>query len=163
MSTPRRILVATDFSDCSRHAVEVACDFAQALRAELHVVHVWQLTPLVVVGLDYSAMDIVTAVENASRNMLEAEVERIREVVPSTTGHLRAGIAADEILAVAKDERCDFIVMGTHGRTGLSRALAGSVAEGVVRAATIPVMTVAHSLPWRSVATESAPRPVDLA
>lgn len=151
MSTPRRILVATDFSECSRHAVEVACDLAQALHAELRIVHVWQLTPLIVVGLEYSATDVVNAVETTSRNMLDAEVARVREKVPSATGHLRAGMTADEILAEATEARCDFIVTGTHGRTGIGRALVGSVAEAVVRSSTIPVMTVHQPSPKRSV------------
>ena len=142
MSVPRRILVATDFSECSRHAVDVAVDVAQSLRADLELVHVWELTPLMAIGLEYAGAELVNAIEDAARLQLAAEVARVRKTLPATTGILRSGVAWDEIVRVADEQRDDLIIIGTHGRTGLRRALMGSVASRVVRASTLAVMTV---------------------
>lgn len=141
MTTPQRILVATDFSECSRHAVDVAADLAQTLRAELKIVHVWQITPAVTLGLEV-APDLLATTENAARAELAAEAARVKARLPSVGAVLRNGSPWGEILHVADEERCDLIVMGTHGRSGLSRALVGSVAGHVVRASAVPVMTV---------------------
>ena len=62
--------------------------------------------------------------------------------LPQVTVHVRDGNTFLEILQAARDFRSDLIVMGTHGRTGLAHLLSGSVAEKVMRASTIPVMTV---------------------
>jgi nucleotide-binding universal stress UspA family protein len=77
--------------------------------------------------------------------------QRLREMInaikPSDPGSaierlLSEGKPGEEIVAFAKERNCDLIVMGTHGRTGLERALLGSVAEQVVRAAPCPVLTL---------------------
>jgi nucleotide-binding universal stress UspA family protein len=144
MTIPRRIVVATDFSECSRRAVDLAVDLAQALRANLEIVHVWELAPFMSMGID-SGAELVTAIENSARSRLEDEVARVRKTLPSTTGVLRGGVAWDEIVRVAAEQLGDLIIVGTHGRTGLRRALMGSVASRVVRASKVPVMTVKPS------------------
>ena len=147
MSTPKHILVATDFSECSQRAVDVAVELTQALRAELEMVHVWQVTPITMMGLECGAADLSRAVEATAREQLAAEVARVRRTFPSCTGFLCTGVAWDGILCTATAHAADLIVMGTHGRSGLSRAMVGSVAEHVVRESTVPVVSVRFALP----------------
>ncbi|HEY8368053.1 MAG TPA: universal stress protein [Thermodesulfobacteriota bacterium] len=150
MKTVSLIVVPTDFSAGSEAAAQQAAWLAGRLGARLHVVHAF-------VGLTHSAagvapglMDDLRAAEEAMRGQarrdLEAFAERFaREAggVPVTTALVEAGVsAADAIVRAATEAKADLIVMGTHGRTGLRRALLGSVAERVVRTADIPVLVV---------------------
>jgi nucleotide-binding universal stress UspA family protein len=78
----------------------------------------------------------------AAAQALTRSVERLREHGLTVRGLLRPGSAADEIVRTAQVEHASVIVMGTHGRTGVTRVLMGSVAERVVREAPCPVLTV---------------------
>lgn len=133
----RRILHPTDFSDSSQTAFELACALARDYDAELVVCHVepWPAVP-VVEGI---ALDL--PVEDP-----DADVSRLADVRPEDPAvrvvrRLRRGEPAAEILTVAADVAADLIVMGTHGRGGLSRLVLGSVAESVMRKAPCPVLT----------------------
>jgi len=134
----RRILHPTDFSDLSRPAFDVACALARDYRAELVVCHVVPLpTPAVVEGVMVEPVDAG----------LDAYADRLAEVAPDDprvrmVRRLRRGDDATEILNVAAETGADLIVMGTHGRGGLSRLVMGSVAERVMRKAPCPVLTV---------------------
>ena len=137
----RRILHPTDFSDSSQTAFEVACALARDYDAELVLCHVepWPAIP-VVEGI---ALDL--PVEDP-----DADVSRLADVRPDdptvrVVRQLRRGEPAAEILAVAADAAADLIVMGTHGRGLIGRAILGSVAERVVREAPCPVETVRPS------------------
>lgn len=119
----REILVATDFSDEAEAAVRHAVDYARRFGARLHVVHVFsegevEVTQLLADTVALAAPDVPVTV--------------------SSTG----GDPAEEILRYAQRHPIDLIVLGTHGRSGFSRVLLGSVAERVVRGAAIPVVTV---------------------
>lgn len=142
MGPIRRIVVATDFSDCSRAAVELARELAQSLHVPLDILHVWEITPLLAVGLEYSAGELVTAIEEAAEKQLEETVARVKAKWPETEGQLRSGIGWEEIVRGAKEKGADLLVLGTHGRAGLNHLLMGSVAEKVVRTSPIPVLTV---------------------
>ena len=86
-------------------------------------------------------LDMAPALSAAERQV--AELERTtRERWGKVVGLLRQGNVYDAILDVAKDEKCDLIIIGTHGRRGLAHAFLGSVAEKVVRLSTVPVLTV---------------------
>lgn len=134
----RRVLHPTDFSDSSHTAFEVACALARDYDAELVLCHVepWPAVP-VVEGI---ALDL--PVEDP-----DADVSRLADIQPDDptvriARRLRRGEPAAEILAVAAEVAADLIVMGTHGRGGLSRLVLGSVAESVMRKAPCPVLTV---------------------
>jgi nucleotide-binding universal stress UspA family protein len=117
-----QILVATDFSALAADAVHVAAEYARRFDARLHVVHVAWPEP----GPD-----------------THAKVERIAAAHAPAVGSVRVGLVpAAEIVHYAEDHDIDLIVVGTHGRTGFTRALVGSVAERVVRTARCPVLTV---------------------
>ncbi len=143
MHIPKTILVATDFSPTAEHALVYGVDLAKALGAKLVLMHAYELP---IYGFPDGAL--VASVEMANRIVdgaqagLQASLEKHKASgVPMETV-LRQGVAWDEVHAVAEDVGADLIIIGTHGRRGLSRVLLGSVAENVIRTATRPVLTI---------------------
>jgi len=136
-----RILVPVDFSDCSLDALEYATVVAQQAKASLLLLHV--LEP-VSYGLDF------TLGHSRTREQVrETWTKRLEELAASlmvtqvpVKSQLRGGHPADSILDSTHTQPCDLIVMGTHGRRGISHAFSGSVAEAVLRKALCPVLTV---------------------
>lgn len=123
----RRILFATDFSNCSQHAGALALELARRAGARLDVVH-------------------VLALHDADPSTAQ---ERLPEVLPTGEGdpHVerlmeRALSPELGILHTAREREADLIVVGTHGRKGLAHVLLGSVAERVVQLSDCPVLTV---------------------
>lgn len=142
MAAFRKILVATDFSPDAAEAVRIAAELARACGGEIVLLHVCQMPAY---SFANGAMYIPTPelvadiLRDANRGLATVK-EGIRDVAVETV-RVEGDPAAD-ILRVAGDRKVDLIVMGTHGRRGLRRWIAGSVAEHVVRAAPCPVMTV---------------------
>ncbi|HEY3666828.1 MAG TPA: universal stress protein [Polyangiaceae bacterium] len=139
--TFRHILVATDFSDSAERAVEVAIEMARKFDAELTVVHVWDVPPTGY-GALYLPGDLATPLHKAAAAALAKAGGTVCKVLPRAQTSLRQGLDRQEILAGAEQAHADLIVVGTHGRRGLSRALLGSVAERVVRLSPVPVLTI---------------------
>ncbi len=139
--TLERILVPVDFSDCSLDALEYAALVAQQAKASLMLLHV--LEP-VSYGLDFTLGHIRTReqVRETWTKRLEELASSLKAIHVSVDSQLRGGLPADSILDSAQTLPCDLIVMGTHGRRGISHALSGSVAEAVLRKAHCPVLTV---------------------
>lgn len=140
----KKILVPTDFSTCARRAEETGMLLARALGGELVLLHVSVETPLYNEGMRtlVEPRQVYEAQRAWAENTLAARAAEIRGTGVAAHGVVRAGVAVDEILKAAADERCDLIVIGTHGRGGLSRFFLGSVADRIVRLAPCPVMTV---------------------
>jgi nucleotide-binding universal stress UspA family protein len=132
------ILHPTDFSEPSEIAFRLACTFARDCGARLILLHVAPV-PVLVYG-----EGVVPPRPEDYQEQLEEELHRLVPPDPSIRfeHRFREGDAVTEILATAEETNADLIVMGTHGRTGLSRLLMGSVAEQVVRRASCPVLTV---------------------
>ena len=139
----RQILAPTDFSECSKQAIAYAYELAQAFGATLVLLHVVEELPAYIgfippggaamlrADLERQArLDLAQVVPEAEA----AEVEVTRQVVVGSPSH--------EIVQVAAAEKVDLIVIATHGRTGFSHLVMGSVAERVVRTAPCPVMTI---------------------
>jgi nucleotide-binding universal stress UspA family protein len=139
----RRILCPIDFSDISDNAFQIAVDLAEQLKADLHVIHVFQLPASNFPDGIYCAPDdIETQIEGPLLNRLDEFVkDNATSKINITTG-LYEGIPHIEITSSADENNADMIVMGTHGRTGLSHVLLGSVAERVIHTSKIPVLTV---------------------
>jgi nucleotide-binding universal stress UspA family protein len=138
--TFKHILAATDFSDASRAAIELARDMACACGATLTVVHVCEGPGMPPAGpIPYESLAPVAA---RAQERLEDLLGSLRRACAETTGLVKLGHPADEILAAAAETHADLVVMGTHGRRGLAHAVVGSVAERVVRASPVPVLTV---------------------
>ena len=136
-----RILVPIDFSDCSLDALEYAALVAKQAKASIELLHV--LEP-VTYGLDFTLVHANERMQHRERLM-----KRLDELAAalSATGipvksHLRGGVPVDTILEDVRALRSDLVVMGTHGRRGLSHVMAGSVAEAVLRRATGAILTV---------------------
>ena len=139
--TLERILVPVDFSDCSLDALGYAAVVAQQAKASLMLLHV--LEP-VSYGLDFTLGQ-----SRARRLEVETWTKRLEELASShqhpnmqVESRLRGGFPADSILDSAKTLPCDLIVMGTHGRRGISHTISGSVAEAVLRKSHCPVIAV---------------------
>lgn len=138
----KHVLVATDFSDCSQHALDLGVELAQQFDAQLTLVHTWEIPSLGYGAAMYIPGDLFTPIEQAALAQLDTVTKTVQEKLPRTRSVLRAGVAWSEIIAAAESARADLIVLGTHGRKGISRALLGSVAERVVRLSPVPVLTV---------------------
>ena len=139
--TLERILVPVDFSDCSLDALEYAVVVAQQSKASLMLLHV--LEP-VSYGLDFTLSHIRTREqvrESWTKRLEELAFSHQHSNVP-VESRLRGGLPADSILDSAQTLPCDLIVMGTHGRRGISHTISGSVAEAVLRKAHCPVLAV---------------------
>lgn len=136
-----RILYPADFSELSRPAFELACSLARDYDARLVACHV--VPPPVPAVVEGVALDV----DSDDRGRMQAQLDQLTPNDPSIafTRRLESGDPVRELLRVAKEEAVDLIVTGTHGRSGFSRLLMGSVAEGLMRGATCPVMTVKAS------------------
>jgi universal stress protein A len=138
----KKILFPTDFSDSSDAALSYATSLAAEMGALLYIVHVGNESPAYLDGYGgfISIPDSVDKVARENRALLN----QVRPIVPNVNYQHRylSGLPEHEILDFAKREDVDLIVIGSHGRTGLSRLLMGSVAEAVVRRAKCPVLTV---------------------
>jgi nucleotide-binding universal stress UspA family protein len=139
-----RIVVPTDFSACSDEAWELAQRLAGALGSELVLVHVLVEAPLWSEGPFTMARtrEVFEAARQWVRAELETRAEAARAKGLAVRTVLREGAPHEEIAALSTDERADLVVLGTHGRGGVNRALLGSVADRVVRLAPCPVLTV---------------------
>jgi nucleotide-binding universal stress UspA family protein len=139
------ILVPTDFSVASDRAVDYARALAGRLGASVHLVHVLDrlLTPEIAwAGPAAAAAAIHERRYQEGRLMLTVVAETLEEADVPTTSEVRSGTPAAEIIQAAVDYGADLIVMATHGRTGLSHLVLGSVAEHVIRHARCPVLAV---------------------
>lgn len=133
VESPRfhHILVPVDFSDCSRRALDEAGELARRSGASVTLLHV--IDPPEVYGEDDDLQS--TGRLDDWGDLVEARTAR------QVTRLMRTGNPAPQVLStVDEDPSVDLIVVGSHGRTGLQRMLIGSVAEGVMRHATRPVM-----------------------
>jgi nucleotide-binding universal stress UspA family protein len=140
----KRILVPTDFSSCAREAEERAAGLGQALGAELILLHVSVETPLYNEGMRglVEPREICEAQRAWAESAVAARAAELRGAGASAHGVVRSGEPVDEMVRLAGEERCDLIVLGTHGRGGISRLFLGSVADRIIRLAPCPVMTV---------------------
>lgn len=136
----KKILAPVDLSSCSRASLEFACRLAAPFGAKLDVLFV--RSP--------SAVTPGAEPEPSSSEALEAaraELHRFVASVAITQGmsvseRIETGDPRERIVAISEAEGVDAVVLGTHGRSGRPRSLAGSVAESVVRTASCPVITV---------------------
>jgi nucleotide-binding universal stress UspA family protein len=141
----RRVLFGTDFSPASRPAFRRAVALARQFRGRLLIVHVipsgmpvgaeGYVTPRI-----YQEME--TAIRQSAQKQLDRLVAQAKKAGVAVRGLLLSGAAPEAIALTARKERSDVVIVGTHGRTGLERLLAGSVASRIVGTAPCPVLTV---------------------
>ena len=143
------ILVPIDYTGCGFEVAATASEYAKRLDAEVVLLSVVNLPegvrantivhPLEDLG---DGVDVSTYLDRDAIAHLEPMARMVREQGCPTRLAIRHGDPCDAILTTAGDVGATLIVMGTHGRQGLRRLLQGSVAENVIRQASIPVMTV---------------------
>jgi nucleotide-binding universal stress UspA family protein len=143
MRLPKRILVATDFSETSDRALDYAMDLAAAVHASIILLHAYEI-PVVGFpdGAYIASADVATRLAAAAQAGLDATVEKRRDHGVEVKAVLREDTPWDAVNAVAKELGADLVVAGTHGRKGLAHALLGSVAEKIIRTCDVPVLTI---------------------
>ncbi len=142
MRTFQHILVPTDFSAAAEKAIEMARSIGSKFAAKLTLLHVIPTPPFY--GYE-PTRDWPLPIEELPREaqrVLDDALRKLEGSYPRVEGTLVSGDPSEQILMAANERRVDLIVMGTHGRRGLSHVLLGSVAEKVVRASPVPVLTV---------------------
>ena len=139
MVAVKNILVPIDFSTASDAALMYGRALARRFGARLHVLHVVENAFLRPTVADPHAVE-ASALQRLSEQLTDDDRDHLR--VAAAT--VKSDAPAVEIAAYAKASGIDLIVMGTHGRSGVSHLLIGSVAERVVRTAPCPVLTVRH-------------------
>lgn len=141
-----RILVPIDGSACASTAVDVAIDLAKTQGARLTFVNIVDPSKAALASMDPyggTAVPWLEALTEDGKTLLtEATQRATRAGVGVQATHLLTGNAIEQTVATAASEGCDLIVMGSHGRSGLSRLVLGSVAEGVMRETSIPTLIV---------------------
>ncbi len=136
------ILIPIDGSVCSLKALEKGIELAKQLSASVLLVSVVDMTSMI----DSAAVgaivdkDVEVAFEEEADKLLESAMKKYPYA--KTSKIMEEGIAKEAINSIAEERKVDLIIMGTHGRTGLNHLFMGSVAEYVIRHATIPVMVV---------------------
>ena len=136
-----RILVATDFSECARRAVEYGICIGRAWSAHVSLLYVVE----VLHGLEFDAPFADSSREarrKEAERLLGEPATRVNQEGLTADVHLREGIPSEQIGQVALEQRADLVVVGTHGRTGLDHIMLGSTAERVIKQAPCPVLTV---------------------
>lgn len=143
-----KIICAVDFQDGSRSALEHAADLARRFDAELTLVHVWKgprgggSRAAATLG----AEEEQTAELGRKLDTWKREAERIVGRQVGTA--IASGSPPAEVARLAADEKADLVVVGTRGRTGIERAVLGSVAEGIVRHAPCAVLVARAPQEW---------------
>ena len=140
----KKILVPVDFSEHSEKAFELAVDFANLFNAKLYIVNVIQPISFYPYYYNefYSKEGIIKRMEVETKSRLDSLIKEKGKGVKDITYEVRIGDPYHEILEKEKAVKADLIIMGTHGRKGVSHLLLGSVAERLIRLAECPVLTV---------------------
>ncbi len=142
----RRILVPIDGSATAQRGLREALGLARCCDAVLVLLHVIEIYPVMMeVASAATWTQITDDLRAQGQRLLDAAQEAARSAGIASEALLEDAAAArvcDVIVEQAREHACDLIVMGTHGRRGVNRALIGSDAERVLRASPVPVLTV---------------------
>ncbi|HZD39524.1 MAG TPA: universal stress protein [Terriglobales bacterium] len=142
----KKILYATDYSKASARALDEAVRLARQNDAELLVVHVIEPVTPYVTGEDFGSAELYMKLEETTKKEAEFSMNKLLDKLQTSKvkakGLLLKGTPDEQIVNTAKRRNADLIVIGTHGRTGLSKLFMGSVAGKVVSTANCPVLTV---------------------
>ena len=144
MAPFRKILVPTDFSKHSAHAIDTAADLSRRYEASVTLAYVFEpVTYALPEGHVMQSPPQLEEMRSAfEQRLVEATAEARVAGALDVQSKLLTGPVANEIVDFARQDQFDLIVMGTHGRTGLRHLVLGSVAEKVVRTASCAVLTV---------------------
>jgi universal stress protein A len=138
----RRILVPTDFSEPSKQAIAYAFELAQTFEATLVLLHVVEPLDYPMRSYPHLVTTMLEYLERQAHHDLAQLLSEAQDVKVEVTRRVVVGPPYRKIVEVATAEQADLIVMATHGRTGLSHLVMGSVAERVMCMAPCPVLTI---------------------
>ncbi|ACF14956.1 UspA domain protein [Chloroherpeton thalassium ATCC 35110] len=141
MFTIKKILCPTDFSDVSKNAVRYANEFARSMQANVIFLHVVEPRPIAT-DMTVAYIPIETDLEKIAEDDLSNLIEEEKVKGISAAKSVMVGHPSDIIIEQAESQDVDLIILGSHGRTGITRLLMGSVAEAVLRKAPCPVLIV---------------------
>ena len=147
----KNVLFATDFSATSEEALPYATAICRRFRGTLHMVHVLSDASLLMMtgGVDYVSMGtIYEDAHNEAKDKLDRISAHFETILHRN--YVRHGIVWKNLAEIIEQNKIDLIVVGTHGRTGLGKLLLGSVAEGILRHAPCPVLTVGPKVSGRA-------------
>ncbi len=144
MKTVKKILITTDFSEYSLSGLKYVLSLDEFSGAEIFLLHVVHDAVLVAPypNVDLHSETIMRDSEEHAKHQLSGIVSGQFHNNCNIHQSIRRGEPSQEIIRFAEEENIDFIVMATHGRTGLAHVLLGSIAERVVRHSPVPVLTV---------------------
>lgn len=137
----KKILVPTDYSDQARNAVEHAAQYAKAFNAGIYLFHAFHVpVPTMESTILLSLEDIET--ENEQRLKNEVTAVKNRHDLPSIEPICKVGFAEESIISTCSEKKCDLIIMGSDGATGLQEFLIGTNTAGVIEKTQCPILVV---------------------
>jgi len=139
----KQILVPTDFSENAEHALNYAIELAAQCSAKIHLLHTPVIPTYLLMDLSYSpGPEAVTRILNDAQEELDAQSKMIGDAGIEHFSVIREGTVHEVIRDYAKEHDIDLAVIGTHGRTGVSKLMYGSVAERVIKTVHTPVIVI---------------------
>jgi len=142
MSSFKHILVPTDFGEPAERALELAIALAKKFGSKVTLFHATWIPPIAYGGYAAGLSWPIDDMTRAAKKALDAAIAKAKPRCPTLDGVVMFSEPSQAILDVIKERGVDLVVMGTHGRRGLSRVFLGSVAEKTVRLSPVPVLTV---------------------
>ncbi len=139
----KQILVPTDFSENAQHAVDYACELAKKCSAKLHLLHTPVVPTYLLMDLSYSpGPEAVTRILNDAQDALDRQAKGLAGSGIELFTAIREGTIHEVIRDYAKEHDVDLVVVGTHGRTGVSKLMYGSVTERVIKTVHTPIIVI---------------------
>jgi len=145
----KRILVGLDYSEYSREAAKYAVYLAKKVGAAVDFVHVLELPAYLGTAVGLYGMASLKSHLKKEDGLKESSLEELKQFVAEfkldeleSSCRVVAGNPPSQIINLSVELESDMIVLGTHGRAGISQLIIGSVAEKVVRKASCPVLTI---------------------
>ena len=140
----KNIAVGIDFSELAEPVLEHAAELAKALGAHLYLVHIYAPEPDFVGYAEYAYPGVDEREEELreEKNKIREWIDALKDRGVDASGYMREGDTVLGLLEFAEKREVNMLVIGTHGRGIVERLLLGSVAEGIIRHATLPVVVV---------------------
>lgn len=139
----KQILVPTDFSENAQHAVSYATELAKRCSAKIHLLHTPVIPTYLLMDLSYSpGPEAVTRILNDSQAALDEQAKDLAAAGVEYFTVIREGTVHEVIRDYAKEHDVDLVVVGTHGRAGVSKLMYGSVTERVIKTVHTPIIII---------------------
>ncbi len=139
----KQILVPTDFSENARHAVSYATELAKRCSAKIHLLHTPVIPTYLLMDLSYSpGPEAVTRILNESQAALDEQAKTLAAAGVEYFTVIREGTVHEVIRDYAREHDVDLVVVGTHGRAGVSKLMYGSVTERVIKTVHTPIIII---------------------